>query len=1028
MFSMLRLPVAGFAAIALLDKGYGAEVTLAETVFTVPDGFTVERVAGPPLVDRPITASFDEQGRLYVADSSGSNDPVKKQLAEKPHRIVRLEDRDGDGQFDHSVVFAERMMFPEGTLWHDGSLYVAAPPSIWRLTDSNGDGVADQREEWFEGKTLTGCANDLHGPYLGRDGWIYWCKGAFAEQRYAAFRGGERVTSAAHIFRRHPSGGPHEPVMIGGMDNPVDVVFSPGGERFFTTTFFQYPAGGQRDGLVHAIYGGVYGKRHGVVNSHPRTGDLMPVMAHLGPAAPCGLELYESAVFGRGFTGNLFSCQFNLNKVQRHELFPDGSTFRTEDSDFLATTNADFHPTDVLEDADGSLLVLDTGGWYKLCCPTSQFWRPEILGAIYRVKKTGAKPPDDPRGTKLNWPNLSTERLALRLDDERPAVRDHAIAALAKRGEAAVPALARRLERGSGQARLNAVWSLTRIQGAAARQAVRGAFANSAPIVQQAAAHSAGLHRDAEAVDGLIRLLKIAESPVRRAVAEALGRIGSAKAVAPFLALTNEPMDRALEHSVTFALIEIGQPDALPLSRLANRSGALRVVLMALDQMEGDNLSAADVLPSLQSESDELRKTAEWICDRHADWGNELAAHYAAELRRVKTPVASEALAARLAKLATAPAIQAGLAKALGDVSRGKAERLTVLAAMASAPVNPVPDTWLDAIGSTTGPLQPAAVQTLVSLRLAKPQQQRVATMLRRLGRSSVLADRQRTLAYNGIPDGLLAPDEAEFDYLLAQLGAGKPFTQRSNAAKALANAKLKEKQLGRLAKQLGSVGSAEATVLLPAFGRGRAVPLGQALLVVLGKASWLRGLDAAVLQQATAGFGKTVQAQAADLLAKARAAPVDQAKRLRELADRLPGGDALRGKAVFRGPKAGCSTCHSMAYHGGQFGPDLTRIGQVRKKMGLLEAIVFPSASLVRSYETMQVSTSGGDVLAGIVRDQGAGHVSLGVSPEKTIRIDRGNIKNIEPLNVSLMPAGMDQVLTRQELADLIAYLEASR
>jgi len=50
MFSMLRLPVAGFAAIALLDKGYGAEVALGETVFTVPDGFTVERVAGPAQV------------------------------------------------------------------------------------------------------------------------------------------------------------------------------------------------------------------------------------------------------------------------------------------------------------------------------------------------------------------------------------------------------------------------------------------------------------------------------------------------------------------------------------------------------------------------------------------------------------------------------------------------------------------------------------------------------------------------------------------------------------------------------------------------------------------------------------------------------------------------------------------------------------------------------------------------------------------------------------------------------------------
>jgi len=150
--------------------------------FTVPPGFSVERVAGPPLVDRPIVADFDDEGRLYVADSSGSNDRVEKQLADRPHRIVRLEDRNGDGRFDTSVVFADRMMLPEGTMWLDGSLYVAAPPSIWKLTDTDGDGVADRREEWYKGETLTGCANDLHGPYLGPDGWIYWTKGAFAQQ------------------------------------------------------------------------------------------------------------------------------------------------------------------------------------------------------------------------------------------------------------------------------------------------------------------------------------------------------------------------------------------------------------------------------------------------------------------------------------------------------------------------------------------------------------------------------------------------------------------------------------------------------------------------------------------------------------------------------------------------------------------------------------------------------------------------------------------------------------------------------
>jgi glucose/arabinose dehydrogenase len=240
---------------ALMQPGAQERVTPAGDLLTVPAGFEVERVAGPPLVDRPIVADFDEEGRLYVADSSGSNDKVEKQLADRPHRIVRLEDTNGDGRFDRSVVFADRMMLPEGTMWFDGSLYVAAPPSIWKLTDTNGDGVADEREEWFQGKTLTGCANDLHGPYLGPDGWIYWTKGAFAEQSYERPGKTQLVTKAAHIFRRRPGAPGVESIMTGGMDNPVDVAFTAGGERILTSTFVEHPQLGRRDGLIHAIYG-----------------------------------------------------------------------------------------------------------------------------------------------------------------------------------------------------------------------------------------------------------------------------------------------------------------------------------------------------------------------------------------------------------------------------------------------------------------------------------------------------------------------------------------------------------------------------------------------------------------------------------------------------------------------------------------------------------------------------------------------------------------------------------------------------
>ena len=140
-----------------------------------------------------------------------------------------------------------------------------------------------------------------------------------------------------------------------------------------------------------------------MLDGHPRTGELMPVLDPLSAAAACGLERYDSDVFGADYRDNLFLCQFNLRKVSRHILQPSGSTFASEDSDFVSSDFVDFHPTDVLVDADGSLLVIDTGGWYKLCCPTSQLWKPDVLGGIYRVRQVGAKPPNDPRGRKIEW-------------------------------------------------------------------------------------------------------------------------------------------------------------------------------------------------------------------------------------------------------------------------------------------------------------------------------------------------------------------------------------------------------------------------------------------------------------------------------------------------------------------------------------------------------------------------------------------------------------------------------------------------
>ena len=208
------------AVVALTAFARGSPPPAANGKLTVPDGYEVELAAGAPLTERPMIVDFDERGRLYIAESSGSNDKVQQQLIDKPHSILRLEDVDGDGKFDRRTVFADKMMLPEGVLWHDGSVYVGAPPQIWKLTDTDDDGIADQREVFFDGQTLTNCANDLHGPYLGLDGWIYWTKGAFAEQTYERPGREPLGTKAAQIFGRRPGGGPVEGVLTGGMDNP----------------------------------------------------------------------------------------------------------------------------------------------------------------------------------------------------------------------------------------------------------------------------------------------------------------------------------------------------------------------------------------------------------------------------------------------------------------------------------------------------------------------------------------------------------------------------------------------------------------------------------------------------------------------------------------------------------------------------------------------------------------------------------------------------------------------------------------
>ena len=130
----------------------------------------------------------------------------------------------------------------------------------------------------------------------------------------------------------------------------------------------------------------------------------------------------------------------------------------------------------------------------------------------------------------------------------------------------------------------------------------------------------------------------------------------------------------------------------------------------------------------------------------------------------------------------------------------------------------------------------------------------------------------------------------------------------------------------------------------------------------------------------------------------------------------------------MFNSTKTSCIACHTIGYVGGKQGPDLTRIGGIRTERDLLESILFPSASFVRSYEPVIVTTKDGQTFNGVPKKDAPDEIVLVLAADKEVRIPREDVEEVRPGKVSIMPDGLDKQLTPQELADLIAFLKACK
>jgi putative heme-binding domain-containing protein len=213
---------------------------------------------------------------------------------------------------------------------------------------------------------------------------------------------------------------------------------------------------------------------------------------------------------------------------------------------------------------------------------------------------------------------------------------------------------------------------------------------------------------------------------------------------------------------------------------------------------------------------------------------------------------------------------------------------------------------------------------------------------------------------------------------------------------------------------------------VLDAFANCRDDRVGERLLTVL--ATMKPALRVGTLRPRLAKFGPAVSAQVEKLFAEIDSESTKQGERLERMLGNLKSGDIRRGQAVFNSQKAACFACHAVGYLGGSIGPDLTKIGSIRTERDLLESIIFPSASFVRGYEPISVMTKRGVPVNGLLKRDSPDAVVVTVSATEETRIPRGDIESVSPGTVSIMPAGLDQQLSEQDLADLIAFLKVCR